>query len=78
MVLIVVVVILVVIGMLLDSRSGLLKGNAFEVFQCSVVLFLLYVKFQVLSGKDNNVVVFPILFHIFMPLANLWFIPFQG
>ena len=28
--------------------------------------------------ENNNVVVFPILFHIFMPLANLWLIRLQG
>jgi hypothetical protein len=27
--------------------------------------------------KNNNVVVFPIPFHIFMPLANLWLIRLQ-
>ena len=28
--------------------------------------------------ENNNVVVFPILFHIFMSLANLWLIRFHG
>jgi hypothetical protein len=28
--------------------------------------------------ENNNVIVFPISFHIFMPLANLWLIHLQG
>ena len=45
---------------------------------CLLFLFFFDEKNKVLSGKKNNVVVFPFPFHIFMPLANLSFILLQG
>jgi hypothetical protein len=58
------------IGMLLVGRCRLVEEDAVEVFHSygfSLVLFFLDVQFQVLSGKNNNGVVFPFPFHIFMP-----------
>ena len=68
------------IGMLLVSRSGLVEEDAVEVFHyygfhlSSSFLMQNFKPFQV----NNNVVVFPIHLHIFMPLANLCLIRLQG
>ena len=40
----------------------------------SLVLFFLDVKFPSPYRENNNVVVFQFSFHIFVLLANLWFI----
>ena len=37
--------------------------------------FLMNIKY---FREKSNVVVFPFPFHVFMPLANLWFIRLQG
>ena len=65
------------IELLLVSRSGLVEEDAVEVFH--------YYGFHVSSSfiespfmENNNVVLFPFPFHIFMPLAKLWFIRLQG
>jgi hypothetical protein len=53
--------------------------NDVEVFYHSHilnVLFFLDVKFP--FRENSNTVVFSFPFHIFMPLANLWFISLQG
>jgi hypothetical protein len=57
--------------MLLVSRSGLGEENAVEVFHhCGVNLSSTF-------RENNNVLLLPFPFHIFMPLANLWFIHVQ-
>ena len=66
-----------VIGLLLVSRSGFMEQDALEVFH--YYGFHLYSSF--LSSpfrENNNEEVFPFPSHIFMPLANLWFIRHQG
>ena len=68
------------VGMLLVSRSGLVEEDAVEVFHYYgfhlIYSFLMY-NFKSFR-ENNNVVVFPFPFHIFMPLANLWFFRLQG
>ena len=68
------------VGMLLVSRSGLVEQDAVKVFHYYGFhlssSFLMY-NFKSFQG-NNNVVVFPFPFQIFMQLANLWFIRLQG
>ena len=62
--------------MLLVSKSGLAEENVVEVFHRYGVHWC---SFSLCIFKGNNkMAVFPFPFHIFMPLANLWFIRFQG
>ena len=61
--------------MLLVIRTGLVKTMSLKssIFMVYISLPVFYVKFQVLSAK-NNVAAFLFSFYIFMPLVNLWFI----
>ena len=68
------------IGMLRVDRSGLVEEDAATcsitmVFTCPI---LSWCTISSPFRENNNVVVFPFLFHIFMLLANLWFIRLQG
>ena len=45
---------------------------------CSLDIFPLYVNVQVLAGEEKSVIIFQFLFHISMPLTNLWFIHLEG
>ena len=63
------------IGMLLVSRSGLVEEDAVEV----VHYYGFYLSSSSLNYfRENNVVVFPFPFQIFMLLTNLWFIRLEG
>ena len=61
------------VGMLLVSRSGLVEEDAVEVlhfydFHLSSPFLMYNFKF---FRENNNVVLFPLPFHILMQLANL-------
>ena len=58
--------------MLLVSRSGLVEEDAVEVFyHYGVHLSSSFLMYNFKSFRENNnVVVFPFPFHIFMPLAT--------
>ena len=60
------------IGMLLDSRSLIVEENAVEVFHHYGV----HLSSSFLM-ENKNVVVLQFPLHIFMPLANSWFIHLQ-
>ena len=64
----------------LVSRSELMEENAAQVFITMMFTCPLLPCSKMLSPfRENNiVVVFPYPFHIFMLLANLWIIRFQG
>ena len=68
------------IDWLIVSRFGLVEENAVEVFHHYGVHLLSFSLCKISSHfrKISNVVVSPFLFHIFMPLVNLWFIRLQG
>ena len=68
------------IGMLLVSRSGFVEDKVVEVFHYYVFFLLLlsWCRISCPFRKNNNVVVFPFTFHIFMTLANLRFARLQG
>ena len=68
------------VGMLLVSRSGLVEEDVVEVFHYyGFHLFSFYwCTISTLFRENNNLAVFPFPYHIFMPLANLWFIRLQG
>ena len=61
--------------MLLVSRSELMWYNIVWSFPslCFPIAFS-WCKISSPFMENNNVVISPYLFHIFMPLANLWFI----
>jgi hypothetical protein len=52
-----------------------LKCSITMVFTCPLISWC---KISSSFLENNNVVVFPIPFHIFMPLTNLWLIRLQG
>jgi hypothetical protein len=52
-----------------------LKCSITMVFTCPLLSLC---TISSLFRENNNVVVFPFPFHIFMPLANMWFILLQG
>ena len=60
--------------MRLVSRSGHVEENAVEMFTCSL---LFKSKIPSPFRENNNMVVFPFPFLIFMSLANLWLICLQ-
>jgi len=62
--------------MLLLSRSGLVQENAVEVFHHYGVNLSSSFLCKISSPfmENNNVVVFRFPLHIFMPLANVWFV----
>jgi hypothetical protein len=63
------------IGILLVSKSGFVEVNAVQVFHHhGVHLPSSFLPFR----EKNNVVILQFPIHIFMPLANLWFIRLQG
>jgi hypothetical protein len=66
--------------MLLVSRFELVEEDAVEVFHyCGFHLSSFFLMYNFMNFRENNnVVVFPFPFHIFLPLANLWFIRSQG
>ena len=68
------------VGMFLVSRSGLVVGDAVEVFHYyGFHLSSSFLMYNVKSFREtNNVVVFSFPFHFFMTLANLWFSRLQG
>ena len=68
------------VGRLLVSRSGLVEEDAVEVFRYYGFHFPLLSCCTISSPfrENNNVVVFPFLFHIFLPLFYFWLIRLQG
>ena len=68
------------IGMLLVSRLGLVEEDTVDCYinMISTCPLLSQCKISRSFRENNNVVVFPFPFHVFMTLAKLWFIRLQG